>query len=106
MLGPAKLYFIVFGVLTVAGGIMGYAKAGSMPSLIAGSVSGAILLIGAWLLPEHRQTGLLTVLIVSLVLAAHFIFKFSQTGKAMPAGVMSVLSVIGLVLGLIAWIKK
>ena len=33
MLGPTKIYFIIFGLLTIAGGIMGYAKAGSTPSL-------------------------------------------------------------------------
>ena len=31
MLGPAKIYFIIFGILTIAGGIIGYVKAGSMP---------------------------------------------------------------------------
>ena len=29
MLVPTKIYFIVFGLLTIAGGIMGYVKAGS-----------------------------------------------------------------------------
>jgi uncharacterized membrane protein (UPF0136 family) len=106
MLGPAKIYFIVFGLLTIAGGIIGYVKAGSMPSIIAGSITGILLLIGAWMLPEHRQAGLLTVLIVSLLLAAQFIPKFIQTGKAMPAGMMSILSTIGIIMALVAWIKK
>jgi uncharacterized membrane protein (UPF0136 family) len=106
MLGPAKLYFIIFGILTIAGGIIGYVKAGSMPSIIAGSITGILLLVGAWMLPEHRQAALLTVLIVSLLLAAQFIPKFIRTGKAMPAGMMSILSAIGIVVALVAWLKK
>lgn len=106
MLGPAKIYFIIFGILTIAGGIIGYVKAGSMPSIIAGSITGILLLIGAWILPEHRLAGLLTVLIVSLLLAVQFIPKFIQTGKAMPAGMMSILSVIGIIVALVAWIRK
>lgn len=106
MLGPAKTYFIIFGILTIAGGVLGYVKAGSMPSLIAGSITGILLLIGAWLLPEQRLPGLLIVLIVSLLLAAQFVPKFIQTGKAMPAGMMSILSVIGIVVALVAWVKK
>ena len=106
MLGPAKIYFLIFGILTIAGGIVGYVKAGSMPSIIAGSITGILLVIAAWLLPEHRAAGLGTALIVSLVLAGQFVPKFIRTGKAMPAGMMSILSVIGIVIGLVAWMRK
>jgi len=106
MLTPAKIYFIVFGVLTIAGGVLGYVKAGSLPSIIAGSITGVLLLVAASLLPEHRAIGLATGFVISLLLAAQFIPKFIRTGKAMPAGMMSILSVIGLIIALIAWVKK
>jgi uncharacterized membrane protein (UPF0136 family) len=102
----SKIYFLVFGVLTIAGGIIGYLKAGSTPSLIAGSITGVLLLVAGLLLPGHRLTGLTIALIVSLVLAAQFIPKFIRTGKLMPAGVMSVLSAIGIIVALFAWMKK
>jgi uncharacterized membrane protein (UPF0136 family) len=105
-LNPAKIYFIVFGILTIAGGIVGYVKAGSTPSIIAGSITGILLLVGAWILPEHRAAGLVTVLIVSLLLAAQFIPKFIRTEKAMPAGMMSILSAIGIIVAIVAWMKK
>ena len=57
MLAPTKIYFIVFGLLTIAGGIMGFVKAGSHASLIAGSLSGLLLLLGAFLLPSHAPLG-------------------------------------------------
>src|SRR5437879_13065538 len=106
MLTPAKIYFIVFGVLTLAGGILGYVKAGSLPSIIAGSITGVLLLVAASLLPEHRAIGLATGFVISLLLAAQFIPKFIRTGKALPAGMMSNLSVIGHIIARIAWVKK
>ena len=106
MLGPAKIYFIIFGVLTIIGGIIGYVKAGSWASIIAGSIAGVLLLIAGSLLPEHQAAGLATGLVVSLLLAAQFIPKFLRTGKPMPAGVMSVLSLIGIIVAIVAWLKK
>jgi uncharacterized membrane protein (UPF0136 family) len=106
VMGATKIYFIVFGALTIIGGIIGYVKAGSLPSIIAGSITGLLLLIAGSLLPEHRAIGLATAFIISLFLAAQFIPKFIRTGKAMPAGMMSILSAIGIVVALIAWMKK
>jgi uncharacterized membrane protein (UPF0136 family) len=101
-----KLYFILFGVLTIAGGIIGYVKAGSVASIIAGSITGILLLVAAFLLSTHRGAGLAIALVISLLLAVQFIPKFLQTGKAMPAGMMSILSVIGVIAAIVAWIKK
>src|ERR1700746_205336 len=101
-----KIYFIVFGLLTIAGGIIGYVKAGSMASIIAGSITGVLLLVAAFLLPEHRAIGLATAFIISLLLAAQFVPKFIQTGRIMPAGTMSILSVIGVIAAIVAWVKK
>src|SRR5437667_12908951 len=91
----AKIYFIVFGVLTIAGGVVGYVKADSVASIIAGSITGILLLVAAFLLPEHRAIGLATAFIISLLLAAQFAPKFLRTGRVMPAGMMSVLCCIG-----------
>jgi len=102
----AKIYFIVFGALTIVGGIVGYVKAGSVASIIAGSITGLLLLVAAFLLPEHRMVGLATALIVSLLLAAQFIPKLLRTGRVMPAGIMSLLSVIGIIVAIVAWVKK
>ena len=97
---------MVFGVLTIAGGILGYVKAGSVASIIAGSITGVLLLVAAFLLPEHRAIGLATAFIISLLLAAQFAPKFIRTGRVMPAGMMSVLSVIGVIAAIVAWVKK
>jgi uncharacterized membrane protein (UPF0136 family) len=106
MLGAARIFFIVFGLLTIAGGIVGYVKAGSVASIIAGSISGLLLLAGALLLPQHRAAGLIIALIVSLLLAGQFIPKFFHTSKMMPAGLMALLSVVGIIVTIAVWLKE
>ena len=101
-----QLYFLIFGALTIIGGVIGYVKAGSLPSIIAGAVTGVLLIVAGWILPANRMVGIVTALIISLLLAAQFVPKFIRTGKAMPAGVMSILSVIGIAVAIIAWLKK
>jgi uncharacterized membrane protein (UPF0136 family) len=105
-MGATRIYFLIFGALTIIGGIIGYVKAGSLPSIIAGAITGVLLLVAGALLPEHRAIGLATGFIISLLLAVQFVPKFIRTGRAMPAGMMSILSVIGLVVAIVAWIKK
>ena len=101
-----SIYFLIFGALTIVGGVIGYVKAGSVPSIIAGAITGILLLVAGWILPNNRMVGLVMALIVSLLLAAQFVPKFFRTGKIMPAGLMSILSVIGLIVVIVAWLKK
>jgi uncharacterized membrane protein (UPF0136 family) len=106
MLGAARIYFFIFGALTIAGGIVGYLKAGSVASIIAGSISGLLLLVAAFVLPQYRVPGLVLGLIVSLLLAAQFFPKFFRTGKVMPAGLMALLSLLGIIFAIAAWLKE
>lgn len=106
MIGPVKIYFIIFGLLTIVGGVIGYVKAGSTASLIAGGISGVVLLAAAFLLQGNVALGLIIAGVVSIVLAARFIPNFMQTGKVMPAGLMALLSAIGVIVAIVAWIKK
>jgi uncharacterized membrane protein (UPF0136 family) len=105
-MGATKIYFIVFGILTIAGGVIGYVKAGSVPSIVAGAICGILLLVAAFLLPENQVAGLAIGLIVSLLLAGQFIPKLIRTGAMMPAGMMSILSVLGVLMAIVAWVKK
>src|SRR5437762_7090821 len=66
MTGAVKIYFIVFGVLTIVGGIIGYVSKGSVPSIIAGSISGILLLAAGFLLAQYHTSGLVLALIVSI----------------------------------------
>jgi len=106
MIGPAKIYFIIFGLLTIVGGVIGYVKAGSTASIIAGAISGIALIAAAFLMPGNAMLGLIIAGLVSIALAGRFIPAFVKTGKVMPAGLMAVLSAIGIVMAIVAWIKK
>ena len=106
MLGPAKIYFIVFGLLTIIGGVIGFASKGSMASIIAGSVSGVLILLAAFLLPNNVTAGLVLAGVISIALAGRFVPAFIKTGDFMPAGMMSILSVIGIIMAVLAWVKR
>lgn len=100
------IYFLIFGALTIIGGVIGYVKAGSFPSIVAGAITGVLLVVAGWILPNNRTVGLAIAFIVSLLLAAQFVPKLIRTGKMMPAGLMSILSVIGIVVAIVAWLKR
>ena len=106
MLEPAKIYFLIFGVLTIAGGILGYVKARSVVSVIAGTVTGILLIVAGLILPERRELGLALALLTSAILAAQFIPRALRTRRIMPGGIMSVMSVIGIVIAIASWIGK
>ncbi len=85
---------------------MGYVSKGSLPSIIAGSISGLALLAAAFLLPNNVVAGLVLAALVSVLLAGRFVPAFIKTGAIMPAGMMSVLSVIGAIMAIVAWMKR
>ncbi|HSH40492.1 MAG TPA: TMEM14 family protein [Chthoniobacterales bacterium] len=106
MIGPAKIYFIIFGLLTIIGGVIGYASKGSMASIVAGSISGILLLVGAFVLPNNTTAGLAIAGIVSILLAGRFIPAFVKTGDFMPAGMMAFLSAIGVIVAIAAFMRR
>lgn len=77
----------------VGGGMMGYLKSNSLMSLIAGGGFGVILLY----LQEGQQntTGIIIVCSLLLVLMS---FRFLSSGKFMPAGLLSILSLVNLII--------
>lgn len=93
----ALQFFIVFGVIGIVLGLIGWLRAGSKASFIAGGVSGA-LLVAAGLVAG--PIGLWLGTIVSLALAGRFLPAFIKGRQIYPAGVLAILAVAGLVLGL------
>ncbi len=106
MIEFAKIFYFLFGVFTIVGGVMGYVKAHSWISLIAGGISGALLVVAGYLLPARHQPAFIIALVVSVALAGQFVPKFIAKKAMFPAGVMALLSVVSLVVTLIAWLKR
>ena len=106
MLNAARLYFFIFGALTAAGGLMGFLKAQSKASLIAGLISGALLAVSGYLVPDKTTPGLALGIAVSVLLLGQFLPAYLKKGATMPAVPMIILSVIGIVLGIVALVKR
>ena len=86
------LLLYVYGVLLIVGGAMGYVKARSVPSLVAGAVSGLIIIIVG--LNYTSYDAPCVALLVALVLLFIMGRRYLRTRKAMPALLIVVLSVI------------
>jgi uncharacterized membrane protein (UPF0136 family) len=106
MIDLTKFYYFIFGALTIVGGVMGYVKAQSMASLVAGGVAGLLLIVAGALIATRTQPGLILGLLVSLALAGRFAPIYFAKQAFMPAGMMSLLSVIGIVLTIVALVVK
>ncbi len=107
MLELTKIFYFVFGLITLGGGIQGFVTTGSKASLFAGGICGILLLVAGWLVQSGKITpGLILGLLVSLALAGQFLPKFFATGAWWPAGIEGWLGAIGLVLTVLALFKK
>lgn len=79
---------IAYGLLAIAGGIAGYTKARSTPSLISGVISGGLLAIGGIAQAQGMSWGVTLSVVVTVVLLIVFAVRFWKTRKWMPAGLM------------------
>ena len=80
-----------YGVLVLVGGTIGYVKAKSRASLIAGVALGSLLGVAAGLLAMGSPVVAAALGLVSaLVLIARFLPAFLRTKKLMPAGAVVV----------------
>lgn len=106
MLEAIRFYLFAFGVLTIAGGIMGFVKAKSRASLIAGTVCGVLLLGAGYEVAARGTMGLVLGLVVSLALAARFGTTFRKSRKVMPHGLMALLGIIGVVVTVLGLLER
>ena len=102
----AEFFYILFAIVSIVGGLIGFATKRSKASLIAGSISGVLLLVSAVLVPIHSGFGLTIGLVVSLLLAGRFIPAFILKHAIFPAGVMSLLSIVSVIVTLLAFYTK
>jgi uncharacterized membrane protein (UPF0136 family) len=92
----------VYGVLLIAGGVMGYVKSKSRVSLFAGAIAGGLCVGATWLSLDQPAEGFTIGSLVALLLTGVFINRFAKTRKFMPAGMILVMSaIVGVALMLI-----
>jgi len=87
---------LIYAILVAAGGAMGYVKAGSTASLIAGLIAGLALAGGSALMMRGQyQNGWWLSLVVTLLLLARFGHAAWDKGfKMMPGGMVIIMSLI------------
>lgn len=107
MLDFVRIYLFAFGAVTIAGGAVGFVKAKSKASLIAGSLFGAALLLAGWFIGAGSTgVGLTLGFVVSFALAMRFGNAFRKTKKVMPAGLIAALGIGGVVLTVVPFIQR
>jgi uncharacterized membrane protein (UPF0136 family) len=94
----AKMSLLVFAALVAAGGVMGFVKAQSKPSLISGVVSAILLAVCFFVTNDHPNTGLLAGWVLTDLLFVVFAIRLAKTKKFMPSGMMLALCAIESVL--------
>ena len=87
----------VYGLFSLVGGFIGFAKAGSKASLIAGGVSGLILLVCAWGISRGEMLAEIVSLIIAVLLGGRFLGTWFKTKRLMPDLLMIILSLLTLV---------
>lgn len=87
-----------YAAAIAAGGVFGYVKTGSLPSLGSGLLFGAVLGFGAYLITQD-STNIYLSLGTSAVLGGIMGYRYCTTTKFMPAGLIAALS-LGMVLQL------
>jgi uncharacterized membrane protein (UPF0136 family) len=75
--------------------MIGYLKAGSRPSLIAGTISAVVALAALGLSVAQHRWGIPLGLILSIALFVLFGYRYAvKTRKFMPSGLLAVVSLI------------
>jgi uncharacterized membrane protein (UPF0136 family) len=95
---------LVYALLVVIGGIVGYVKARSQQSLISGLISGIALAIAWYLSLQNPTSGFALATFLALGLLIVFAIRFRKTGKFMPAGLMAALSLVAMVVFAVNWL--
>ena len=93
------------GGLTFAGGLMGFLKAGSKASLIAGSGFGGLLMASAVLISKNNSKGNILGSGVASLLSYAMGKKFIRSGKFMPAGLIASAGIVAVVYNLVEAIR-
>ncbi|OWF46044.1 transmembrane protein 14C-like [Mizuhopecten yessoensis] len=90
---PIDYVSIAYAVTVAAGGVLGYTRAGSIPSLAAGIICGGLMGVGAYQTTQNPKNVMLSLVVSGLLLTVMG-SRFYKTHKVMPAGIVAGLSVL------------
>ena len=85
---------LIYGVITAAGGVMGYVDGKSKGSLAAGSLCGGVLVAAGVLMMSGLGWGFYLGLVVNVLLIVLLGRRYAKTKAVMPAGMLLGISVV------------
>jgi len=103
MLNILPIIYFAYAVALFGGGMMGYVKAHSLPSVYGSTVFAILAIVGGIIIqrnPTNPGQGLLIGIETAMLVIGLFIFRYIETGKGMPAFPAIGMSVIVLILTL------
>ena len=92
----AQVLLGAYAILLAMGGVIGYTKAGSRPSIVAGTASAGLCLLAlAYSAFVDPLRGLQAAAVLAFLLTALFNYRFVAKGrKFMPAGMLAAISLL------------
>jgi uncharacterized membrane protein (UPF0136 family) len=85
---------VVYALLVMVGGMIGFIKANSVPSLVMGITFALGLLLCAVAMVKGIKLGYYASIILALILTIFFTYRYGISQHFMPAGLMSILSIV------------
>ena len=99
---PSTLALIVYGVVAIIGGFIGFVKSQSKASIISGTISGAGLLIAGAAAAQNQEWGKIAGMAIASLLVIVFMVRLIKTKKFMPAGLMILGGVVTLGIAIVS----
>ena len=100
-----NIILIAYALFLFIGAFMGF-KAGSKISLIAGVVSGCLVLLGTYFLGVNVRNGYIFLTVLNGLLTVVFLLRFLKTHSFMPSGMLLTASLIITVFCLVNLLKS
>jgi uncharacterized membrane protein (UPF0136 family) len=97
-MGTTAIEILVYGVIMILGGIMGYVKVGSKASLLSGVGMGLALLASSYGVWHEKREALIASVVIAALLVALFAMRLVKTKRFMPAGVLAILSLAAVII--------
>lgn len=98
-------YFALFGAVSLVLGILGWVRARSVPSVVAGGIAGIGLVASAMVCARWGTPGYIMGLALSALLLGRFLPVYLKTKQIYPAGLMALFSVLGVIAGVLGLVN-
>ncbi|MBM2802378.1 MAG: putative rane protein [Deltaproteobacteria bacterium] len=92
------IVILLFGLLVLGGGIIGYTNTASVASLMGGIASGFGLLASGLGVLRRKELGFVFAPFITVLLMAFFAYRLAVSGDFIPSGLMGILGLVALVL--------